>query len=131
MRVIVCGGRNYGQRVGERATLRNYLSVFHASTPITLLIHGAARGADTLAGEWAEDNGVPVKACPADWNVHGRSAGFIRNREMLNERPDGVVAFPGGSGTEDMVEVALHAGVVIYKPIPKAVERAHLDMFGS
>ncbi|WP_218916547.1 SLOG family protein [Rubinisphaera brasiliensis] len=76
-------------------------------------MHGDARGADRLAGEWAADRGVEVLACAANWKVHGRAAGPISNRRMLDESPDLLVAFPGGRGTADMVKAAKKAGVKI------------------
>lgn len=71
---------------------------------MTLLIHGDARGADRLAARWAVQNGVPVKAFPANWRAHGLAAGPMRNEQMLVEgMPQLVIAFPGGRGTADMV----------------------------
>ena len=68
-------------------------------------------GADTLAGEYARDRGIPCRSFPADWRRHGRPAGFIRNRQMLDEgKPELVVAFPGGPGTRNMVKTALERG---------------------
>jgi hypothetical protein len=65
----------------------------HAEHQFTLLIHGDARGADWLAGEWAKERGVEV-ACPADWRRRGRGAGPIHNRQMLDEHPDLVCDVP-------------------------------------
>lgn len=48
------------------------------------VIHGGARGADTMVGNWAEAKGWPVKSFPADWTLHGRSAGPKRNQRMLD-----------------------------------------------
>lgn len=101
MKVLVCGGRDYADFRKLSATLY----ALHSEEPITLIIHGAARGADSLAGMWAVQNKVPMKTFPANWKKHGRSAGPIRNREMLTAaQPDLIVAFPGGRGTADMVE---------------------------
>ena len=106
--VLVCGGRNYADREHLFKTLDNLT----AKLGFTQLIHGAARGADTLAGEWAQSRGLPVKAYPADWNKWSRSAGPRRNQQMLEEgRPDFVVAFPGGRGTAHMTSISLEAGV--------------------
>ena len=64
------------------------------------IISGMASGADTFAVEWAARFGFPLRAFPAEWDKHGRSAGPIRNQRMLDEgKPDLVVAFPGGKGT--------------------------------
>lgn len=107
-RVLVCGGRWYA----GRAALFNVLDRAHADQPISLIIHGAASGADSLAGEWAAARGVRVESYPAAWNVHGRRAGPIRNGRMLRKgKPDIVFAFPGGDGTADMIDKAKRAGV--------------------
>lgn len=111
MRVLVCGGRDYTN--GRR--LRFFLDMLEE--PISVLIEGGARGADRLAKEWAEDRQVPVETYPADWDRHGRSAGYIRNQQMLKEgKPDLVVAFPGGRGTANMVALAQKAGVRVVQP---------------
>ena len=46
------------------------------------------------------------------------NAGPIRNRQMLETKPDGVVAFPGNNGTDDMCRAAQEAGVPVYRPRP-------------
>lgn len=88
------------------------LDKLHAEHHFTVLIHGAASGVDTMGGEWADSRGVEVAAKPANWKRYGRAAGPIRNRAMLKESPDLLVAFPGNSGTRDMVEAAKEAGLV-------------------
>ena len=87
-----------------------------------VLIHGKARGADTLAEEWGYDRDVQVHAHPALWTVHGRAAGPKRNREMLlhllsmqETHRIGVIAFPGGTGTANMISIAEAAGVKVWK----------------
>lgn len=78
------------------------------------IIHGGANGADSLAHQYAHISGIPVTVYPADWKKHGRGAGPIRNAQMLTEgKPDLVVAFPGGTGTKDMVTRAKRAGVEV------------------
>lgn len=81
----------------------------------TIVVHGAARGADRLAGEAARELGLEVRAYPADWATHHRAAGPIRNREMLTEHPDLVIAFhpdiAKSTGTVDMLMLADKAGI--------------------
>lgn len=108
MRVLVCGGRYFLDDV----LLFRYLDDLHGRLHVDVLIHGAARGADSLAGQWANDRTVPVEVYPADWDRHRRRAGYLRNVQMLREgRPDLVVAFSGGIGTAMMVRLAGEAGV--------------------
>lgn len=79
---------------------------------ITTIIHGAARGADTLGELWGLKHGKNLEPYPADWGRFGLSAGPRRNQEMLTKgKPDLVVAFPGGKGTADMVRRSRRAGV--------------------
>lgn len=113
MRVLVCGGRDYHQFAAVDKALRQV----HDQYGIDVLIHGAARGADSLGAKWAEQRGIPTLSFPADWDKHGRAAGHIRNAQMLDEgKPEGVVAFPGGRGTADMVRKARAAGIKVWEP---------------
>lgn len=102
MKVLVCGGRMYGDTVKVDQVLRE----IHARTPITHIIHGAAQGADSLAYQWAMQNGIQPVGCPALWSFYEKAAGPIRNAYMVALRPDLVVAFPGGRGTADMLSKA-------------------------
>lgn len=59
-------------------------------------------------------NWVQFKEFKADWNKYGKSAGPMRNIQMLKEgKPDVVVAFQGGKGTAHMVKIAKEAGVKV------------------
>lgn len=95
MRLLVCGSRDYanGQRVYDEIAARKP----------SVVIHGAYRGADTLADEAADRLGIERLPFPADWTKHGKKAGPLRNQRMLDEgKPDLVLAFPGHTGTADM-----------------------------
>lgn len=111
MRVLVCGGRDFA----DMALLNSTLDRLHAEQPISCIIEGGASGADSLAGVWSAINNLDRHArFEADWAIHGKSAGPIRNAKMLKEgKPDLVVAFPGGSGTANMVEQVRAAGVKV------------------
>ena len=110
MRILVCGGRDYSDRKTFNEVLNQYLS--HNPT----IIHGSAKGADTLAGDFAHDHMLSWIAYPADWNKYGKRAGYIRNVQMLNEgKPDLVIAFPGGKGTEMMINLAEKANVKVVR----------------
>ncbi len=112
-RVLCCGGRDFTdynfvtQRLNE---LRQQLGDF-------AVIHGGARGADSLAALWGKAKGLPVIEVAANWSVYSKSAGAIRNAWMLDYCfPTYAVAFPGGSGTADMVRQCEARGVVVWRP---------------
>jgi hypothetical protein len=57
------------------------------------VVHGGASGADSTAGIIAHRLGLKVEVHPADWEKHGKKAGFVRNSEMVKEGADFVLAF--------------------------------------
>jgi hypothetical protein len=118
-RVLVCGGRDYGNRERLFRVLDEALQVATASGKTFTLVHGGAKGADTLADVWATerkiaDEGGMVRVYAADWNTHGRKAGPIRNKLMLTEsKPHVIVAFKGGRGTAHMMSISREAGTPV------------------
>jgi hypothetical protein len=96
----VTGGRDFEDKLLVEAVLSEY-------DDSTILVHGAATGVDTIAKDYGISRGWEVRDYPAKWSLYGKAAGPIRNRQMLyTEKPDLVIAFPGGKGTRDMTEVA-------------------------
>ena len=101
MIVLVCGGVDFARSDVVDEVLSKL------PFKITLLVHGAARGADMLAALWAMDSGVEHDPNPPDWLKYKEDARFIRNSEMLVKHDIGlVIAFPGGKGTADMKKKA-------------------------
>lgn len=110
MKALVCGGRDFYDKSRVFLTLDKCREWWN----ITTVIHGAARGADTLANSWAKERKLEIIKCPARWSIHGKKAGVIRNREMLNLTPDVVIAFPGGTGTENMIQISREAEIPVF-----------------
>lgn len=109
MRVLVCGGRTFDNWRIVRGTLNKL------DPAPTVIIQGGAPGADSLAAKYADVHGIPLVTYPALWK-QGRKAGPIRNAFMLQDsRPDIVVAFPGGRGTDNMIKLAETANVFVLK----------------
>lgn len=110
MKVLVCGGRDFG----NVAFMWTHLDRLHAERAFTAFIQGGARGADKIAKGWAKTkNGLQRYECKADWDKHGKAAGPLRNARMMEWEPNLVVAFPTPEsiGTWDMVKKARDAGV--------------------
>ena len=102
MKVIINGGRAFNLK----AAAFEYLDMLHAKEPITFVIEGGAIGADTIAREWAISRKIRYITYHAQWKKYGRAAGHRRNQEMVDLNPDLVITFPGGKGTEDLVNRA-------------------------
>lgn len=80
------------------------------------VIHGAAKGVDQMAGEWALELGLGIDAHPADWNKHGKRAGYVRNSEMVEIADAAIIVWDGTSkGTRHSIRLCHD------KPIPYVV----------
>lgn len=107
MIILVCGGRNYSSK-------QDVYDVLDRHNP-TVVVAGGAVGADSLAVDWARTRQRAYIVFPAEWDKYKKAAGSIRNQRMLRTNPDLVIAFPGGTGTADMVRRAKNAGIEVYE----------------
>ena len=108
-RILICGDRNYQDWI----KVQEYLDTISRTT---IIIHGGARGADSLAGNLATSLKMKVIKFPADWDKYGKAAGVLRNQQMLDEGyPDLVVYFhkdiENSKGTRDMLKRATDSGI--------------------
>ena len=112
MKVLICGDRDWT----DREAIREWLCKLQ-DWGYDAVIEGGARGADTIAGEEARRMGMEVEVHPARWDLYGKGAGPIRNRAMLEEKPDLVLAFhsdlTSSKGTANMVGLAKQAGITV------------------
>jgi hypothetical protein len=101
IRILVCGGRDFKDQQYFNDCMGGVCEIN------TTIIQGEAKGADSMAKQYARDWGFICESYPANWAKYGKKAGYLRNKQMLDEgKPDIVVAFPGGKGTKMMVELA-------------------------
>jgi hypothetical protein len=110
LRVLVCGDRNWAQPT----PMAQRFGLFPSDT---LIITGDAYGADTMAAKMGQALGFDVRIFHADWKLYGRAAGPIRNRAMLDTKPDLVIAFhpdlAQSKGTADCVREARRRGIPV------------------
>jgi len=119
MQILVCGGRDYRDTKFICEILDSYLNDYPHSLSI---IEGGASGADHIAFQWATRKHVPVTTVHADWKRLGKSAGPNRNQQMIDMKPDVVLAFPSGTsrGTYDTINRATHADILTYVYAPRS-----------
>ena len=108
---IVCGSRDWNDRTKIQVMMEKLKYEGYKT-----IIEGEARGADTMARETALKLGMHVVAMPAKWQLYGKSAGMKRNQEMLDKKPDLVLAFDMGTpGTANMIAIAKQANVQVVR----------------
>ena len=116
MKVIIAGGRDFTD-IAKLFDVCDYM--LQNQKPIEV-VSGCAEGADKLGERYARDSGLVLTKFPADWDTHGKSAGYRRNIQMA-EYADALIAFWDGKskGTEHMIDLArkhgLQVKVVNYK----------------
>jgi len=89
MKLAIIGSRTFNDYNFLVESLKQY------KPKITLVVSGAAKGADSLGEKWAIENNIEILIFPADWEKHGKRAGFIRNEDII-KNCDGVIAFWDG-----------------------------------
>lgn len=120
-RIIIAGGRDFNDYNLLKEKVDNLISEKRKTHQIYIL-SGKARGADSLGEKYANENGLNIVEFPADWDKHGKSAGYKRNLEMA-ENADALIAFWDGDsrGTKHMIDIAkeknLPTRIIKYKKL--------------
>lgn len=109
MNVIIAGSRS----------IANYSLVCKAIAlsgfSVTHVTSGGARGVDTLAIKWANENNIPCTVVPANWAGYGKQAGILRNMQMARSADALVAVWNNESpGTKHMIECMSRMGKPVY-----------------
>lgn len=103
--IIICGDRN-----GDYNYFYSKIKDVLIKYKDYMLINGGCKGIDSYSTQIAKELNIPVKIYYADWKKYGKGAGPIRNREMLKENPEIVIAFHqdinNSKGTLDMLNIS-------------------------
>lgn len=115
MRILITGSRDWEDTTmieKELVWAEFWVDPDDKSDQPTVLVSGACpTGADIMCEDFATDRGWTVERHPADWSLHGKKAGFVRNAEMVNLGADICVAFiknrsKGAMMTADLAQKA-------------------------
>lgn len=128
-RILITGSRNWTDKQAIYLALGQQC----ANVGDVVIVHGGARGADTIAASYAEGRfRITAEAHPAEWNkpcgtgcyhrprVKGGKPycplqGHYRNQRMVDLGADVCLAFPLGEsrGTRDCMKRAKRAGIPV------------------
>lgn len=111
MRVIIAGGRDYDDWSDGEGYIEEFRNQISSKMSV---VCGMAKGADTLGLRYAKENELVVYKFPANWDKYGKSAGYVRNKEMA-EHADALLAFWDGKskGTKNMIDIALREALLV------------------
>lgn len=114
VKLIIAGGREYSD-YNELERVTDYMLSNLIHTHDITIISGGARGADSLAVQYANVRGYDLVIMNADWDTHGKSAGYKRNVEMA-EAATHLLAFWDGisRGTKHMIDIAHSMKITVH-----------------
>lgn len=109
MKVLICGSRGFNDRaVVAQAVVQSGMAPTH-------IVSGGARGVDILARLYAQSNGIEFTEYTADWNKHGKRAGFLRNVTMVDVVDAVIAVWDGASrGTKHSIDYATSQGKQVF-----------------
>ncbi len=105
MKLAIVGSRTFNDYSLLEHTLYNL--ILESDIEIKEIVSGGARGADSLAKQFALDNDITYLEFKAAWDLYGKSAGYKRNVQIV-EACDAVLAFWDGEskGTKHSIDLA-------------------------
>lgn len=111
LKVIIAGGREFADYDLLKRVCNHMLSVVKETSQVTI-VSGGARGVDKMGERYAKEFGINLIIMNADWEKHGKSAGYKRNQEMANVSTHLIAFWDGKSrGTKHMIDIAKRDGL--------------------
>jgi len=90
-------------------------AVLDAPFDITEVVSGGARGVDKLGERLTREYDLPLKIFPANWEMHQKRAGMLRNEQMSEYAEALILIWDGVSkGSKHMLSVAKRGGLKIH-----------------
>lgn len=126
LRVLITGSRDWTDFETIFKALDDALSLASGRGVPLRVVHGAARGADSIAQAWYDDRkakgvDVQIERHPAKWTTLGKRAGTVRNLEMIALGAEMCLAFPlpESIGTRHCMRHAQLNGIPVYEFAPR------------
>lgn len=113
-RMAIVGSRGFTDWFRFQDEVDRIVDIF-SSTGGVELVSGGARGPDKMAERYAKETGLHIRVFPADWDAHGKKAGMLRNKDIV-DNSDVVIAFwdNKSKGTENTIKTALKQGKRVF-----------------
>lgn len=109
MKVIIAGSRDVTE---YQAVVK---AILDSGIEVTTVVSGGARGVDRLGERYARETDLDLEIFKADWDTHGKRAGYLRNVEM-SKNADALIAIWDGKsrGTKHMIDIATGRKLRVY-----------------
>ena len=108
MKTIIAGSRTITNYKLIKETLDNI------NFKITEIVSGTAIGVDKLGEKYGLENNIQIKQFPANWDKYGKSAGYIRNKDMADYADDCIVFYNGiSNGSNHMIKISKENNLIL------------------
>ena len=110
MNLAVVGSRTFDNYELAEKLIREIVEKHN----ITCIVSGKAKGADTLARNYAINENLELIEYVPDWSI-GRHAGILRNTKIIQDSDVVLALWDGTSkGTKDSIDKAKSFGKILY-----------------
>ena len=108
MKIGIIGSRGFDNYELLKVIMNEYID------KVDVIVSGGAKGADKLGERWASENGKSCLLFLPEWNKYGKSAGFIRNKDIV-KNSELVLAFWDGvsKGTQSSIDLCKKYGIPV------------------
>jgi hypothetical protein len=112
MIVAIVGGRGFSDLKIFNQGVYDFTKIHGL---ITKVVSGGAKGADTMAANFAKRFQIELIEFIPDWEKFGKSAGYRRNKDIV-EASEAVIAFWDGQskGTKHSIDIAKSLGKIVH-----------------
>ena len=110
MKIIIAGGRD----ITDMELVKK--AIIDSGFDITECVCGAAKGVDTLGANYCRGKNIPVKMFPANWALHNKAAGPIRNKQMADYADALILVWDGTSrGSSNMLQTMMKLNKPVFQ----------------
>jgi hypothetical protein len=114
MKCIIAGSRS----ITSFQTVKAAIESCPWLDEVTEVVTGGAQGVDTLGDNWAWCAKLDRTIMKANWEKHGKSAGFQRNSRMADYADALILVWDGSSrGSKNMLGIARSKNLKIWEVI--------------
>lgn len=113
-KVIIAGGRDFNNYELLSQKCDKYLRNKIWFDECIVIISGHAKGADSLGEKYAKEKGFILDINPPEWDKYGKSAGFKRNKTMVDKADAAICFWDGKSkGTKNTIDLCKEKGIPV------------------
>lgn len=103
-KVAIVGSRTFNDYEKAKQFINNICQENNIS--INQIISGGAKGADSIGEKYARENNINILIFKPDWNKYGKSAGYIRNKDIIDNCDICIAFWDGNSrGTKNDIDL--------------------------